>query len=105
MTSLQPREELEQEHKAVLRIPYALGSVVVGLIMQTMAAVWWASNLQVRMDVLKEQVSALSQLVADGRNSTASAADVARGFGDVQRLILDHEHRIRDLEKRSNGAR
>lgn len=105
MTAGQTRDDLEQEHKAVLRIPYALGSVVVGLIMQTMAAVWWASNLQVRMDVLKEQVGALSHLVTEGRNRAATVEDLARIYAELNNRVLDHEHRIRDLEKRSNGTR
>lgn len=100
----QPRSELEEEHKAVLRIPYALGSVVVGLLMQTMAAVWWASNLQVRMDVLKEQVGALSSLVADGRNRSATVDDLARIYGDLNSKINDHEHRLREIERKRSAA-
>lgn len=100
MSEQQSRTDLEQEHRAVLKIPYALSGVVVGLIAQTMTAVWWASGLQVRMDTLQEQVRALQQLVSDGRKDGMSQVDALRMFSSIEHQIRDHEARLRELERK-----
>jgi hypothetical protein len=72
----------------------AWGIATITLVLQGMAAVWWAASLSAKMEVTAAAVEKMESRFA----STYTASDAARDLAFLRDRLTDHEQRLRIVE-------
>jgi hypothetical protein len=69
--------------------------VTVAFVVQGGGAIWWAATLNAQLQALREVVTELKVQIASGY----TAADAARDLSHIRTQLVDHETRLRGVER------
>lgn len=103
MEQLEKERLAKREQDAVIRIPFALMSVVVFLTGQFLLGVWWASSFATENRLYQQQTTVA---LADAKSKLEelnarvyTQAETVRDMAILKATVQDHENRLRDVER------
>lgn len=92
------RKNVTQRPTAMVEVRAWL-AVALALLVQSGAAIWWASGLSTKVETLQASVTEVKTDMRAVQQSAQTAAQAAEDKNTLLRQILDHESRLRDLER------
>lgn len=94
---MEPRERLEHRaERAIVRVPLALAGVIVTVLVQLAAGIWFAAQFVARNEHTERALSKIELKV----DSLLAERITARDLEPIRSLLADHETRLRNIEAR-----
>ncbi|WP_428419412.1 hypothetical protein [Methylibium sp.] len=96
---------LDERRKNVTQRPTAMVevrawiAVALAILVQSGSALWWAANITSKVEILQTSVTEVKTDMKAVQHSAQTAAQAAEDKNTLLRQILDHESRLRDLER------
>lgn len=96
---------LDERRKNVTQRPTAMVegrawlAVALAILVQSGGAIWWASGLSAKVENLQTTVTEVKTDMKAVQHSAQTAAQAAEDKNTLLRQILDHESRLRELER------